>query len=137
MVINKPIISFLKTVDQILKTILLVDDDSMLLELFSEVLSDTYSVLTATSLVEALELIESNDVDAVVSDHHLGQVTSAALFSWIFRERPELASRVILMTGDNMLNSADYDERLTVIRKPVDIDLFTNEISRLFTGWKG
>jgi two-component system NtrC family sensor kinase len=42
----------------------------------------------------------AHNYDAIVSDIRMPDVDGPALFRWIEAERPQLASRVIFLTGD-------------------------------------
>jgi len=55
----------------------------------------------ASSGVEALRLLESEKFLGVVSDMRTpGGVSGADVHSWVVRYRPELASRIVFITGD-------------------------------------
>jgi DNA-binding response OmpR family regulator/two-component sensor histidine kinase len=58
----------LKTRDESFYNLLIVEDNQELLMLLNTLLCSKYNVLTATNGRQALELIENNDVDLVVSD---------------------------------------------------------------------
>jgi DNA-binding NtrC family response regulator len=60
-----------------------------------------YSVVCADSGVEGLRLLESGEFLGVVSDMRTpGGVDGADVHAWIAANRPELASRVVFITGD-------------------------------------
>lgn len=80
-------------------SILLVDDDALVLSSTSALLDDTgYRVTVAPSGAEALRIIESGAaLDAVLTDYAMPQMTGADLAERVFKIRPELA--VILTSG--------------------------------------
>jgi PAS domain S-box-containing protein len=79
--------------------VLIVDDEPAIQDLFRSVLVDA-EVVTAEDGRAALELIEAEDWDAVVSDVKMpGGVSGLDLLAWSREHRPELAPRFVIMTG--------------------------------------
>ncbi len=82
------------------KKILLVDDESYLLEVLVEFLkmdSDKFSILTANSGRQALEIMAREDVFLVVSDIFMPEMSGIHLLGEIKERKPDTA--VILMTA--------------------------------------
>lgn len=77
--------------------VLVVDDEAPNLVLLEDFLDGDYTVLTAHSGAEALELIESRDIDVVVSDHRMPGMTGVELLTEIHARRPDVAG--ILLTA--------------------------------------
>jgi CheY-like chemotaxis protein len=60
-----------------------------------------YSVVPTESGAEALRLLESREFHGVVSDMRTpGGVDGAQVYAWIATHRPELARRLVFITGD-------------------------------------
>lgn len=60
-----------------------------------------YQVVTAVSGADALRLLATGDYQGVVSDMRTpGGVDGAQVHSWIANHRPELAAKVVFITGD-------------------------------------
>ena len=60
-----------------------------------------YTVVCSESGVDGLRLLESGDFLGVVSDMRTpGGVDGADVHAWVARHRPELASRIVFITGD-------------------------------------
>lgn len=60
-----------------------------------------YSVTPASSAAEGLELLAGGNFFGVISDIRTpGRVNGADVHTWIQENRPELRSRIILITGD-------------------------------------
>ena len=113
--------------------VLVVDDEEAILELEREILvGRRISVITAKSGREAVDLLEREHVDLVVTDLKMpGEVTGRTLYEWIRAHRPELAHRVVFMMSDaNSNESADLLERTGCpnIQKPFEVDAFWNVI---------
>jgi DNA-binding NtrC family response regulator len=60
-----------------------------------------YGVVCANSGAEGIQLLESGHFLGVVSDMVTpGGVNGAGVHAWIARHRPDLASRIVFITGD-------------------------------------
>ncbi|MFB6253245.1 MAG: response regulator transcription factor, partial [Halobacteriaceae archaeon] len=100
-------------------TVLIVDDENDIVEIFALGLKDEYNVIKAYSGQEALDKI-SNDVDVVLLDRRMPEMTGKEVLSEI-RER-ELNVRVAMVTAvdpDFDITEMGFD---TYIQKPVDTD---------------
>lgn len=84
-----------------MKRILVVDDDDNLRELLATVLSQDGRVVdTARDGIEALELLQQNRYDLIISDLRMPGLNGPALYDAL-RATPQTAPpRVIFMTGD-------------------------------------
>lgn len=82
--------------------VLLIEDEPAVLALVRAVLEGRgYSVLSTESGAEALRLLEAGNFHGIVSDMRTpGGVDGAQVFAWISAHRPELASRLVFITGD-------------------------------------
>ena len=60
-----------------------------------------YAVVPASSGAAGLELLENGEFRGVISDIRMpGAVNGAEVHAWIQGHRPELRSRIILISGD-------------------------------------
>ena len=60
-----------------------------------------YDVMPSASAADGLRLLATNDFRGVVSDFRTpGGINGADLHDWVRRHRPELASRIVFITGD-------------------------------------
>lgn len=82
--------------------VLLIEDEPAVMALVRETLERSgYSVVCAGSGVEALQILGSGEFLGVVSDMWTpGGVDGADVHAWIQENRPELASRIVFITGD-------------------------------------
>jgi len=107
------------------KKILVVDDESTILDLFVEILGTAgYRVDTAVNGVEAAQKVRSGNYDVVVSDVRMPQMNGIQLYDEILAARPELAEKVLFITGDLIdTETAAFVERIgaKTIAKPLDI----------------
>jgi len=93
-----------------MKTILVVDDDKIILELtatFLENLSIRLTVLTAENGAAAIDMLRARKVDLVLTDLNMPVIDGFTLLSYISIEYPYI--KAIAMTG---LKSADISEKL-------------------------
>ena len=93
-----------------MKTILVVDDDELILELtatFLENLSSRLTVLTAENGAEAIDVLKTKKVDLVLTDLNMPEIDGFTLLSYISVKHPDI--RTIVMTG---LESAGISEKL-------------------------
>jgi DNA-binding response OmpR family regulator len=60
-----------------------------------------YDVVASPSAAAGLRLLASNDFRGVISDFRTpGGINGADLHDWVRRHRPELAARIVFITGD-------------------------------------
>ncbi len=82
--------------------VLLIEDEPAVMALVRAVLEGHgYAVVPTESGADALRLLATGDFHGVVSDMRTpGGVDGAQVYAWIATHRPELASRLVFITGD-------------------------------------
>jgi len=82
--------------------VLLIEDEPAVMALVRAVLEGHgYAVVPTESGAEALRLLQGGQFHSVVSDMRTpGGVDGAQVYAWIATNRPELASRLVFITGD-------------------------------------
>jgi CheY-like chemotaxis protein len=82
--------------------VLLIEDEPAVMALVRAVLEGHgYAVVPTESGAEALRLLEDGNFHGVVSDMRTpGGVDGAQVYAWIASNRPELATRLVFITGD-------------------------------------
>ena len=82
--------------------VLLIEDDPAVMVLVRTTLERSgYSVVCVDSGAEGLRLLQSGDFLGVVSDMHTpGGIDGANVHAWVSQHRPELAERIVFITGD-------------------------------------
>jgi len=98
-------------------SVLMVEDDEMLLEFYEAALVPEYKVLTATGLGAALRVLQERHVDAVACDLHLGDVSGLELLKWISGNRPGLLARTAVISGEPEPKLGGFD--VLVAGKPI------------------
>ena len=93
-----------------MKTILVVDDDKLILELtaaFLDNLSSRLTILTAENGAEAIYALKTRKVDLVLTDINMPVIDGFKLLTYISDKHPDI--KAIAMTG---LQTADIYEKL-------------------------
>jgi len=81
--------------------ILLIDDESSLAEMICEYLNMTgHRAQFCQGAEEALALMERTEFDLIISDFRMPGLTGEQLYERTLRRDPDLARRVVFMTGD-------------------------------------
>jgi two-component system, NtrC family, sensor kinase len=119
----------------VLGKVLLVDDEESVLELEREILqSRRITVLTARSGKEAIEVLQGESVDMVVTDMKMpGEISGRALYQWIREHRSSLASRVAFTMSDaDDPGSREFFESFGCpnIQKPFEVENFWRMVQR-------
>ncbi|HMD43414.1 MAG TPA: response regulator [Candidatus Acidoferrum sp.] len=91
-----------RTETKVLAPILLIEDeDSVRAFVRSALERRGYSVVQASSGTQGVEQLASAHYAGVISDIRMpGKVNGADIHQWIQKNRPELAERIILISGD-------------------------------------
>jgi CheY-like chemotaxis protein len=82
--------------------VLLIEDEPAVMAYVRAALERSgYTVVSAESGAEGLRMLESGDFLGVVSDMRTpGGVDGGDVHAWVAKNRPELAARVVFITGD-------------------------------------
>ena len=82
--------------------LLLIEDEPGVMDFVRATLErNGYAVTCARSGAEGVQLLESGEFLGVVSDMVTpGGVNGAGVHAWIEQNRPELATRIVFITGD-------------------------------------
>lgn len=107
--------------DQQQKTLLVVDDEQFVRQLCADAL-DRYRVILAADGQQALQLLNSQEIDIVLSDVVMPQLDGLELLSTINKQWPDLP--VIMMTGHtekNVILLALKNGASDFISKPINV----------------
>src|SRR5437868_10590989 len=114
--------------------ILIVDDDAALLQALPQALSIRLTAIevdTSDSAMEALELIQEHNYDAIVSDIKMPGMDGLALLAKIQELRPETPTLLITGHGEHDLAvQALRGEAYDFIQKPIDRDYLVAALHR-------
>ena len=106
--------------------VLIVDDEAALRRTLERVLRGMgYDVVTAADAQLAYEVLHETDVDLVLLDLHMPQMSGDTLFVALSHRWPRLADRIVLMTGDTYAEMDHWPHELRVcplLLKPFTLD---------------
>jgi len=87
-----------------INTILVIEDEPSVMSYIRLALERHGFQVTSTETgVEALELLKSGQFIGILSDMRTpGGVDGAGVHAWVAQNRPELASRMVFITGDTV-----------------------------------
>jgi len=115
--------------------VLLIEDEPAVMAYVRAALErGGYPVVCCESGVDALRLLENGAFLGVVSDMRTpGGVDGGQVHAWIVRHRPELASRVVFITGDIANEETVATLRQTgapCVEKPFRVQQFIEVVSK-------
>ncbi len=120
--------------------LLIVDDEPMVRESLSRMLSRTFEVEAASGVSDARLRTGGSHFDAVLCDVMMDDGGGEAFYGWLRRERPSLAERVIFVTGGvtDAASRRFLDEQAQpVLYKPVDLAAVERAIDQVLLGQAG
>jgi len=113
--------------------VLVVDDEPDIAAMVAEMLrQDGHVAEIAGDARAALDIVERADVDLIVSDLRMSDLDGPALYRAVREKRPDLARRMLFITGDVL--AADIDRFLAetgaaVVEKPIDPAAFRRAVA--------
>ncbi len=113
--------------------LLVVDDEEAILETMTFTFEDDYDVLTATSAVKALELLDrEGPVAVVLSDQRMPEMTGVEFLTEVFQRHPDTVR--IILTGfadmDAIIHAINDGHVYAYITKPWEPDQLRQVIRR-------
>ena len=109
--------------------VLIVDDEAALRRTLERVLRGMgYDVVTAADAQLAYEVLHETDVDLVLLDLHMPQMSGDTFFVALSHRWPRLADRIVLMTGDTYAETDHWPHELRAC--PLLLKPFTLETLR-------
>ena len=102
-------------------TLLLVDDDPMMLEAMAALLGDAgYTVSQVDSGWNAKTLLDQRDFDTIVAGWHMHDGGGGELYEWIVEHKPLLAARVVFLAEGDTREAEALAPGRPVFRKGQD-----------------
>jgi diguanylate cyclase (GGDEF)-like protein len=119
------------------RTLLLLDDEENILRALTRLLRrDGYRILTAKTPKEAFVLLAAHDVQVIVSDQRMPDMTGTEFFSSVKEMYPRTV-RLILSGYTDLKSVTDAINRGSIYKfltKPWDDELLRGEIAQAFEG---
>jgi CheY-like chemotaxis protein len=115
--------------------VLLIEDEPAVMAYVQAALERSgYPVVCCESGVDALRLLENGEFLGIVSDMRTpGGVDGAQVHAWIAQHRPDLASRIVFITGDIANEETVATLRATgapCVEKPFRVQQFIDVVLR-------
>jgi signal transduction histidine kinase/ActR/RegA family two-component response regulator len=118
--------------------LLIIDDDPIVRESLSRMLSRAFDVETASGVADARRTVSAAHFDAILCDVMMDDGGGEAFFTWLQRERPSSATRVIFVTGgvtdDTSRRFLDTQDQ-PVLYKPVDLLTVERAVDEVSMGY--
>ncbi len=120
------------TVQASVKTILIVEDDPSIGEMFVQTLAEEqiYNPVLATSGAQALEIVEDIIPDLLLLDYHLPTMTGLELYD-ILHTMPQFSHTPAILITAGVLQHDIGNRHIVGMSKPVDINKLLDIISEL------
>lgn len=118
-----------------LKRILFVDDETQILRSITRLFMDTeYEVLTAESGADALDLLEVEQVDVIVSDMKMPKMTGYELLSQVKKRFPNVVRIILSGFSDERIVFDALQKNIAklYILKPWENTVLINTIEKVF-----
>ena len=117
--------------------ILLIEDEPSVIAFLRAALERKgYAVVNASSGAEGLKKLERGRFAGVISDIRMpGTVNGAEVHAWIQKNRPELSSRIILISGDTANSETQAllaQSGTACIEKPFRVQQFLSVVEKTF-----
>jgi DNA-binding response OmpR family regulator len=107
--------------------VLIVDDEPALRRTLERAIRAIgFDVVTAGDAHLAYEVLHETDVDLILLDLHLPQMSGDTFFVALTRRWPQLADRIVLMTGDTYAEKDHWPielQRCPLLLKPFTLDM--------------
>lgn len=119
------------------KSILLVDDDELILRLLQKVLESwEANIETAGNGKEALSRLASRHFDLMICDLQMPEMSGQDLFTHVQENALLPAERILFLTGDKRAQTKDFLDRsgCYYLYKPIQFLEFANQVQAVLSG---
>jgi len=117
------------------KTLLLLDDEENILRALARVFRrDGYRILSTTSISEAFKLLAENDVQVIISDQRMPEMSGTEFFSQVKAIHPETV-RIVLSGYTDLKSVTDAINEGAIYKfltKPWDDKQIRDQIQQAF-----
>ncbi|MBI9069924.1 MAG: response regulator [Salinivirgaceae bacterium] len=97
-------------------TILYVDDEIINLRMFKNIFRRAYNVITVLSGIEALEFLKEHEVDVIITDQKMPEMTGVELLKEVNIKFPGIPPQRLMLSG--------YSENKDIAKAYRDYKLF-------------
>ncbi len=117
--------------------ILLVDDDPMITELVVDMLGiEGYDVDTATNGIEALQKLERQRYDLIITDLHMPKLDGSGFYRELAQRKLHSLKRIIFLTGTTGASEQHrfvQESGVPVLLKPFNVSELIELVRRLLS----
>lgn len=105
-------------------SLLVVDDERQSVQLLGRIFRQGYTVYSATSGQEALEILKKNKIDLIITDQRMPQMTGMELLKSTYETHPDLVRIILTAFTDiqDLIEAINLGYIYRYITKPFDID---------------
>lgn len=105
---------------EIKKKILLVDDEEDNLALLYRTLRSDFDLINTTSPIDALKILKENDIDIIISDHKMAEMSGIEFLQKSFKIKPECVRLLVTAYSDTsiLMDAINIGKVYRYIRKP-------------------
>ncbi|MCD6328478.1 response regulator [bacterium] len=117
--------------------ILVVDDEEVLREMMTDILSEDHIVFGAGEGREAIRLLEEKSIDMIVMDIRMPGLDGFAIYKWVKENKPLLIRRILFTTGDiyePKTRAFVKQAEVTCIPKPFSVNTFMKQVNSILNG---
>ncbi|MBI3621175.1 MAG: response regulator [Nitrospirae bacterium] len=102
--------------------ILFVDDEKLACEVFKAQFSDQFTIYTATGGMEALEIVDHQEIAVVISDQRMPEMTGNVLLARVREAKPDTIRMIITAYADieAAIDAINNGEVYRYVGKPYD-----------------
>jgi len=119
-------------------TLLLADDEPVLLMAMAELFGDAgYAVSRVESGHGAILLLEHEDFDVIVTDWNMDDGSGADIYRWIVQVKPWLAERVVFLADEESEDAAVVAPGRPMFRKGADSHALTTVLRQIVRHVRG
>ena len=116
------------------KKILIVDDEEDQLEVMKQILEKDFDVVVCGSGRRAIERLELEHYDLIISDLKMPEIDGVAIFQWVKEHHPEMARKILFSTGDVLgpkFEKVVQEVEHRYILKPYNIEELQNKVRKI------
>ena len=117
--------------------ILLVDDDPMITELVIDMLGiEGYDVDTATNGIEALQKLERQRYDLIITDLHMPKLDGSGFYRELAQRKLHSLKRIVFLTGTTGASDEHrfvQESGVPVLLKPFNVSELIQLVRRLLS----
>ncbi|MDR0302227.1 MAG: response regulator [Treponema sp.] len=118
------------------RIILAIDDNAVQLRLFKEMLVPRYDLRAVKAASEALNFLNSNEVDLILLDIEMPNISGFEFLDDIRKIPSYISVPIIIVSGNNteeFLNRARKSSAADVLTKPVNPNVLVSTIEKTLT----